>query len=179
MTAQDDGIRVVVMGVSGAGKSTIARLLADALQVGFVDADALHPDSNIARMRAGIPLSDSDRAPWLRAVGVALTEPPDGAVIACSALRRIYRDAIRESAPDAVFVHLNGSPDVLEERIWSRTDHFMPPSMLISQLSTLEPLESDERGGGVDIDASVPAVVDAALAVIRAHSSPAALPATS
>ncbi|MDT0167201.1 gluconokinase [Actinotalea sp. AC32] len=144
--------RVVVMGVSGCGKSTVGAMLAGRLGVPFVDADALHPPANIARMAAGTPLTDEDRAPWLRAVGEALAAPPDGAVVACSALRRTYRDLLREAAPDAVVVHLDGTRERLAERLTARLDHFMPAALLDSQLATLEPLEDDEAGVVLDIE---------------------------
>lgn len=143
--------RVVVMGVSGCGKSTVGALLAGLLGVPFVDADALHPPANVERMAAGIPLTDADREPWLHAVGQALAAPPAGAVVACSALRRRYRDLIRDAAPDAVMVHLHGDRARLSARLAARLDHFMPATLLDSQLATLEPLAPDERGSVLDI----------------------------
>ncbi|UZN04285.1 gluconokinase [Cellulomonas sp. S1-8] len=138
--------RVVVMGVAGCGKSTVGSALARRLGVPFVDADGLHPHANVARMSAGVPLTDDDRAPWLAAVAAELAEAPRGLVVACSALRRRYRDALRAGAPGTVFVHLTGTREILAARLGARLDHFMPPALLDSQLATLEPLDDDEPG---------------------------------
>ncbi|WP_421733921.1 gluconokinase [Cellulomonas sp.] len=142
--------RVVVMGVSGCGKSTVGSLLADRLGVPFLDADSLHPPANLAKMAGGVPLTDADRWPWLRLVGSALAGAPDGTVVACSALRRAYRDVLREAAPDVRFVHLVGTHAQLSARMSSREGHFMPASLLDTQLATLEPLEPDEQGIALD-----------------------------
>jgi carbohydrate kinase (thermoresistant glucokinase family) len=163
---------VVVMGVSGAGKSTIGVLVADALNVRFVDADSLHPIANVAKMAAGTPLDDDDRWPWLAVVGRTLSDASsDGLVVACSALKRVYRDAIRAEVPEVIFLHLDGTHAVLSRRLEGRTDHFMPTSLLDSQLSTLERLQSDENGVVVDIDAPVPEVVAAAADAVVARAS--------
>ena len=152
------------MGVSGCGKTTIGDLVARELGIPFVDGDSLHPPENVAKMAAGRPLTDEDRWPWLATVSAELAKVGDGGmVLACSALRRRYRDAIRASAPDTVFRHLHGSKEVLGQRLESRSGHFMPPALLESQLATLEPLEADEAGRVVDIAASVPDVVQAAV----------------
>lgn len=149
------------MGVSGSGKSTIGAALAHRLGLSFTDADALHPAENVAKMAAGIPLTDDDRWPWLARVGDALHEAGDsGHVIACSALRRAYRDAIRAKAPDVEFVHLQGSSELLAARLGVRANHFMPATLLESQLATLEPFSDDETGVIVDIDATPEAIVD-------------------
>lgn len=160
-------MRVVVMGPSGSGKSTVGAGLARRLGAIFIDADDLHPAENIRKMSAGIPLDDDDRMPWLRLVGQALAEH-DGVVVACSALKRSYRDAIRAEAPDAVFAELVMAPDVIEERMRDRADHFMPPALLQSQLRTLEPLATDEPGVRVPNTDSVTATVDAAAAGLGA-----------
>ncbi|WP_235560788.1 gluconokinase [Microbacterium sp. Leaf320] len=144
--------QIVVMGVSAAGKSTVGRLLATDLGLAFLDADDLHPASNRAKMSAGTPLTDDDRMPWLDRVSDELAaRSGSGAVIACSALRRVYRDRIRERVPGVVFVHLHGDDALLAERATGRTDHFMPPSLLRSQLDTLEMLDADETGVVVDV----------------------------
>lgn len=153
---------IVVMGVSGSGKSTVALGLAARTGGTYLDADDLHPPANVAKMSAGIPLTDEDRMPWLARVAeamVAADRPDRPAVVACSALRRSYRDALRAVAADSFFVQLDGSPELLAERIGARTDHFMPASLLASQLALLEPLESDEHGVIVPIAASADDVV--------------------
>jgi gluconokinase len=156
------GVEIVVMGVSGSGKSTVGKGLAEALGCAFVDGDDLHPAANVAKMTAGIPLTDADREPWLRAVGRTLASGGDaGVVVACSALKRSYRDLIRSVAPGTVFAELDGTRELLEERV-IRPGHFMPASLLDSQLATLEPLEPDEGGVRLDI-AEPPAELVAAI----------------
>lgn len=143
---------VVVMGVSGCGKSTVGALLAAALHAEFLDGDSLHPESNVEKMAAGIPLNDADRRPWLEEVGRRFGAAGDKSlVIACSALKRSYRDLIRTGAADARFVHLHGTAELLGARMAARPGHFMPPSLLESQLRTLEPLQADEIGVVLDI----------------------------
>ncbi|RFA19854.1 gluconate kinase [Subtercola boreus] len=157
------------MGVSGSGKSTIGIALAAALDVTFIDADDLHSKANTQKMAHGIPLTDDDRQPWLASVGQALHSlPAHGPIVACSALRKVYRDALRSSAPDAVFVHLAGGADLIRARMVHRTDHFMPPELLASQLDTLEPLTPDERGVVLDTGDGVASIVDRAVAWLRA-----------
>lgn len=146
--------RVVVMGVSGCGKSTVGRLLADALQVHYVEGDELHPPENVARMAAGIPLTDADRHGWLQAVAGQLgnaTAEARGVVVGCSALKRSYRDLLRTAAPDLRFVHLHGDPALLRERLAARRGHYMPPALLQSQLDTLQPPTPDEPALSLDI----------------------------
>ena len=153
---------LVVAGVSGSGKSTIGALLASRLGLPFADADDLHPASNVAKMAGGHALDDDDRWPWLAAVGRVLAESSStGLVMACSALTRRYREAILAVAPDARFVLLEGSHDLLERRMLARTDHFMPASLLDSQLATLEPLADDEPGVAVANVGAPTDVVDA------------------
>ncbi|OBJ02959.1 gluconokinase [Mycobacterium sp. 1465703.0] len=151
---------VVVMGVSGSGKSTVGAALAARLGVPFVDADALHPPANIAKMTAGQPLDDDDRYPWLEKVGEWLADHRDGAVASCSALKRKYRDQLRAHCPDVEFVHLSGSAELIGGRLAARTGHFMPAALLRSQLDTLEPLGADEAGITVDAGRDLEAIVD-------------------
>lgn len=155
------------MGVSGCGKTTIGALVARDLGLPFIDGDSLHPVENIAKMAAGTPLDDGDRAPWLELVGKTLAGSADGLVVACSALKRSYRDAIRAQAPDAVFLHLDGSREVLGSRLEGRSGHFMPAALLDSQLATLEPLQADEAAVVIDIAAPVAELVGDA--VVRLH----------
>lgn len=159
------------MGPSGVGKSVVGAALAERLAerfpgLEFVDADDLHPPANVEKMRAGVPLDDADRLPWLRVVGEELAGGDGGRVIACSALRRRYRDVIREACPDAAFVELVVPTDELAERLGSRHGHFMPASLLASQLGALEPLEDDEAGARVENVGSVDEVVSRAIAAI-------------
>ncbi|MDX6326711.1 MAG: gluconokinase [Nocardioidaceae bacterium] len=152
---------VVVMGVSGSGKTTVGGPLAARLGVEYGEADQFHPQSNIDKMASGRPLDDADRRPWLEAIGRWLAEHEDrGAVATCSALKRSYRDALRAAAPGAVFLHLDAPRDVLAPRMEHRSGHFMPPSLLDSQLQTLEPLEPDETGLVVRSDTPVDTIVD-------------------
>ncbi|MGJ0389397.1 MULTISPECIES: gluconokinase [unclassified Microbacterium] len=162
--------QIVVMGVSAAGKSTVGRLLATDLDVEFLDADDLHPASNRAKMSAGTPLTDDDRMPWLDRVSDELAaRSASGAVIACSALRRVYRDRIRERVPGVVFVHLHGDDALLAERAAGRTDHFMPPSLLRSQLDTLEALDADEVAVVVDVGRPPAELARAAVEWLESH----------
>lgn len=154
--------RVVVGGVSGSGKSTVGEALAARLGVEYEDGDDLHPASNIAKMRAGQPLTDDDRWPWLDAVAAWLAEH-DG-VIACSALKRAYRDRIRAHASGVDVLMLAGDADLIRERQAARGQHFMPPALMTSQLATLEPLQPDEPGLIVDVATGVEDLVGAYLA---------------
>lgn len=156
------GAAFVVMGVSGCGKSTVGRALAARLDLPFRDGDELHPAANIAKMARGEPLTDADRAPWLRAVAAALRP---GTVMACSALRRRYRDLLRADAPaEVVFIYLQGSRETLLGRMRHRDGHFMPPALLDSQIATLEEPEADEAHVAVGIEPSTEAIVDTILA---------------
>ena len=152
---------IVVMGVSGAGKTEVGAALAARLGATFKDADDLHPLPNVEKMTAGVPLTDEDRWPWLRLVGSELAaEHPHGIVVACSALKRAYRDAIRAAAPSTRFILLKVDPSVLMERLVQRPGHFMPPSLLTSQLETLEALETAEAGMTVISEGGIEALVD-------------------
>lgn len=151
---------IVVMGVSGSGKSLVGKALAQRLNVPFADADDAHPSTNIAKMAAGEPLDDADRYPWLERVGNWLARHGDGGVMSCSALKRGYRDQLRHHCPDVAFLHLTGSPQLIARRQAGRAGHFMPASLLASQFDTLEPLGADENGVAVDISADAEAIVD-------------------
>ncbi len=156
---------MVVMGVSGCGKTTVGEALAVRLGASFTDADELHPAANIAKMSRGEALTDEDRWPWLTRVGEALRG--DGMrIVGCSALKRRYRVHIRRMAGGPVmFIHLAGSKAVIAERMQARAGHFMPPALLDSQFATLEPPGPDEEAITVDIDQPFGAVMDA----IAAH----------
>jgi carbohydrate kinase (thermoresistant glucokinase family) len=146
--------RVVVMGVSGCGKSTLGHVLAGCLAVPFVEGDDLHSAANVAKMAAGQPLTDEDRAGWLQALSERLQQSvsqEQGLVVACSALKKIYRDVLRQGAPDVLFVHLQGSPEVLTQRLQQRTGHYMPATLLQSQLAILEPLTTSESAMTLDM----------------------------
>jgi len=155
-------MQIVLMGVAGSGKSSIGSKLAIKLALPFVDGDDLHPKQNLMKMTAGVPLEDDDRWPWLDLCGLTL-QMEAGAVIACSALKRSYRDRIRSLAPQTVFIHLAGSEELLLERLNNRKGHFMKPWMLTSQLETLEPLAAGEVGFSLEIDRSEADVVDEAM----------------
>lgn len=156
---------LTVMGVSGSGKTTVGAALAQRLRVPYADADDFHPPENVAKMSAGTPLDDDDRLPWLRAIGEWLAAHADrGGVISCSALKRRYRDVLREAAPHQLFVHLDGTPEVIARRVAGRPGHFMPASLVQSQFATLEPLGDDEHGLVLDVDQPVDEIVEAYVA---------------
>lgn len=155
--------RWVVMGVSGCGKSEVGQRLAQALDVRFLEGDAYHSPSNVAKMAAGIPLDDADRADWLRALQAEIAQARAGGaglVLACSALKRRYRDLLRAAAPDLRFAHLSGPRELIAERMLARTAHYMPASLLASQLRDLEPLEPDESGVVLDIRKTLAVLTD-------------------
>lgn len=164
---------VVVMGVAGSGKSTIAHGLADRLGWPVAEGDDFHSAENIAKMTAGHPLTDEDRWPWLDRIA-AWTADEDWAgrstLVTCSALRRVYRDRLRTAPGRTVFVHMVGSPEVLAARLTARTDHFMPASLLPSQLATLEPLEPDEDGVVIDIEQEVEQMLDCIVGALASES---------
>jgi gluconokinase len=141
---------ILLMGVSGSGKTTVGALLAAALETHFVDADSVHSEANRHKMAAGIPLNDANRAPWLTAVGAVLAN--GNVVVACSALRRRYRDRLRLAAPDLHLVYLRGSGALLAQRLAARRHEFMPPELLVSQLDTLESPGEDEHAIVANID---------------------------
>jgi gluconokinase len=154
---------LIVMGVSGAGKSTIAEALARRLAWRYEDGDRFHPASNVAKMKAGQPLIDADRWPWLQAIADEIDRLGDlgeHVVIACSALKRAYRDVLRHGRHDVRFVFLDGSQQLVASRLASRKGHFMPPDLLASQFKTLEPPGDDEHPITISIEATVDAIVD-------------------
>ena len=154
--------RIVVMGVTSSGKSSIGKALAERLGIEFMDSDDLHPKANVEKMSRGEPLDDEDRAPWLDWVGDALAAS-EGLVIACSALKRMYRERILAKAPDTVFVVLHGDRSLLAERMAARENHFMPTSLLDSQLETLEMPDGDEPAVTVGVQPSIERIVQRAI----------------
>ena len=139
----------------------MGKVLAERLGVPFADADDFHSPENVAKMRAGTPLDDDDRFPWLRAIGEWLAEhDTTGAVVTCSALKRVYRDILRETAPGITFLHLDGDKEVARQRVAGRVGHFMPESLVESQYAALEPLRADEQGIVVDFARTVDDLVD-------------------
>ncbi|HEX9177444.1 gluconokinase [Mycobacterium sp.] len=163
---------IVVMGVSGSGKSTVGAALAQRFGVPFADADDFHPPANIAKMTAGVALDDDDRHPWLDAIGRWLADRCDGGgVMSCSALKRKYRDQLRSHCAQTEFVHLSGSPEVIAARQASRPGHFMPASLMASQFATLELLQPDERGVTLDVDHDIDSIVGAYLAYAQEKES--------
>lgn len=164
-------MHIVVMGVSGTGKTSVGEELAEELGCEFVEGDSLHPRHNIEKMENGTPLTDEDRWPWLQAIAemVAVREHEGtSTVVTCSALKRKYRDILRDAAP-TFFVHLDAPYEVLEARMQERTKHFMPASLLRSQVDTLEPLDDDEAGEVVDVSPALDVVVEEALNAVRTH----------
>jgi gluconokinase len=161
-----DPVLLVVMGVSGSGKTTLAEAIARRLGWTFQEGDELHPPANVAKMSRGEPLTDDDRWPWLDAIGTWLddrVEAGESAVVTCSALRRVYRDRLREGRPGVRFCHVMAPADVIRARVEQRQGHYMPPSLLPSQLATLEPLESDEPGVTVTAEGEPEDVLNEAL----------------
>ena len=163
---------IIVMGVSGSGKSTIGALLAERLGWPFADADGFHPPENVAKMAAGTPLTDADRWPWLDAIAAhigAARQAGQPVVVACSALRRAYRERLRAGHGDLLFLHLSGAPEVIAARQAARQGHFMPPSLMASQFATLEDTVAEPDAVTVSVKASPDEVVEAALAHLRQH----------
>jgi carbohydrate kinase (thermoresistant glucokinase family) len=156
----------VVMGVSACGKSTVGRLLAQARGATYLDGDDFHPPENVARMADGRALTDADRQGWLAALSARLARAraaAEGVVLSCSALKRAYRDVLRHGAPELTLIFLHGSRELLAARIAARTDHYMPPSLLDSQLATLEPPQADEAALAFDVVLTPQQIVDGVL----------------
>ena len=155
---------VLVMGVSGVGKSTIGQALAECLGVPFADADDFHPPANVAKMRTGTPLTDDDRWPWLDAIGAWLdAQAGEGGVITCSALKRAYRDRLRAGRPAVRLLYLHGDPALVMARQAARQGHFMPASLMASQYATLEPPGPEENAIALAVDDHPALIVQAAL----------------
>jgi gluconokinase len=170
MDQQHNTIRWVVMGVCGAGKSTVGKALAQATGATYVEGDTFHPEANVAKMKAGLALDDHDRAGWLGALAEQLKgarERGDGMVVGCSALKRRYRDLLRSADPHLRFAHLAGPRDLIAQRMQQRVGHYMPTSLLDSQLRDLEPLQPDEAGLILDISAAPDQLVQQILASER------------
>jgi carbohydrate kinase (thermoresistant glucokinase family) len=159
------------MGVSGVGKSTVGKLLAERLGWPFRDADSFHPPANIAKMSAGTPLDDEDRKPWLAAIAAWLDERRAGSghgVVTCSALKRTYRDVLLAGRPDVRLIFLHGPRDLIDARMAARKDHFMPPALLDSQLATLEPPTPDEGPVAVEVRGTPAEIAARALHILGA-----------
>jgi gluconokinase len=157
---------VVVMGVSGSGKTTVGEGIARAMAWDYAEGDDFHSEANVAKMASGTPLTDDDRWPWLRSIGEWLGEhEADGrsAVVTCSALRRAYRDLLRDGRPDVRFCHVQADADLIKDRLQHRAGHYMPPSLLPSQLATLEPLQDEELGVVVSAACPPEEIVERAL----------------
>jgi carbohydrate kinase (thermoresistant glucokinase family) len=160
-TDAEDTRHLVVMGVTGVGKSAVAGRLAEELDLAFAEGDDFHPLTNVSKMTQGIPLTDDDRWPWLESLASwTRQQAKDGrsTVLTCSALRRAYRDVLRRGAVDTFFVHLVGSEELIQRRMSDR-EHFMPVELLRSQLDALEPLEPDEQGAEIDVSRDIGLVV--------------------
>jgi gluconokinase len=154
---------LVVMGVSGSGKSTVALMLAARLGWPMAEADEFHSPANIAKMESGIPLTDADREPWLRSLRDWISEHDAAGrstVVTCSALKRSYRDLLRGATARVRFIHLSGTREVIGARLSGRSGHFMPPSLLDSQFAVLQPLGPDEDGMTVEVEATPERIVD-------------------
>jgi gluconokinase len=163
-------VTVVLMGVAGSGKSSVMAALVARLGWPALEGDTLHPPANVAKMADGVALTDADRAPWLEAIGDWISEREaerNSSLVTCSALRRGYRDVLRRRRPSVWFVHLVAPGAVLEARIQRREGHFMPASMLESQLATLEPLEPDEPGTTVDATPPAEAIAEDVIETLR------------
>ena len=161
---------LIVMGVSGSGKSTIAEKLAEHLGWRYEDGDKFHPASNVAKMSAGHPLTDEDRWPWLQAIADEIDracQADEQVVIACSALKHSYRDVLVHGRDDVRIVYLRGTQELIASRLSGRKGHFMPPGLLASQFKTLEPPDPDENPLIVSIDASVEEIVDDIISQLR------------
>jgi gluconokinase len=165
---------IVVMGVSGSGKSTVAAGLVERLGWEFAEGDDFHPKENVEKMRSGLPLDDDDRRPWLRSLADWIGEREQAGtsvVVTCSALKRSYRDVLRDGHPSVWFAHVAADADLIRERMERRTGHYMPSSLLDSQLAALEPLQADEPGASISGGGDPAHVVAQLLAALEEHRS--------
>jgi len=168
---------VIVMGVSGSGKSTVAKGISALLGWEFAEGDAFHSEANVAKMRRGQALTDEDRWPWLESIGEWIStkeQAGESAVVTCSALRRVYRDLLRRGRPHVRFLHVEAPSEVIQDRMEHRPGHYMPPSLLPSQLATLEPLEPDEPGVSVTNEGTAAEVLDRSLHALGLRKDPIA-----
>ncbi|MDQ4039858.1 MAG: gluconokinase [Actinomycetota bacterium] len=168
---------VIVMGVSGVGKSVVAKALVESTGWTLAEGDDFHPPANVEKMKAGTPLDDADRWPWLRSIAAWIGEQEragHSSVITCSALKRGYRDLLREGHPSVRFCQLDASTGVLQSRMEARREHYMPPPLLHSQLRTLQSLEGDEPGGRVNAEGDLHTVLRRVLHLLAGHNGPAA-----
>lgn len=166
---------VIVMGVSGSGKSTVAKGISTLMGWEFAEGDAFHSDANVAKMHSGQALTDDDRWPWLRSIGdwiSAKEAAGESAVVTCSALRRVYRDLLREDRAHVRFLHVEAPSEIIQDRMEHRAGHYMPASLLPSQLATLEPLEADEPGVSIVNEGTAAAVLDRALDALGLRKDP-------
>ena len=166
-------IHVVVMGVAGCGKSTVAEAIHERLGYVYAEGDDFHPQANIDKMSAGIPLTDEDRWPWLNVINswmVAREALDENTVVSSSALKRSYREVLAKDVP-TFFIHLNGSHELIQQRLSERKGHFMPPALLPSQFAILEPLVSEENGVEISIEGSVDEMVDRAIEALNAYAA--------
>jgi gluconokinase len=167
---------IVVMGVSGAGKSTIGSLLAERLHRLLIEGDSLHPPQNIEKMSHGMPLGDEDRMPWLKSIAARIDDARQShqpIVVTCSALKRAYRDRLRHGHEDVRFVHLKGDIEVIGARMAARQHHFMPTALLKSQFDTLEPPTSDERALSISVELEPEQIVEAVVGMLERDAAPA------
>jgi len=163
---------VVVMGVSGSGKTTVAAMLAGALHCSFLEGDELHPPANVEKMRSGTPLSDADRLPWLRRIAEAIDgwrDRQESGVVTCSALKRAYRGILIGDRPDVTLVYLKGSRDLIQRRMAARHEHFMPVALLDSQFATLEEPAPGEHAIVVDVGGQPAEIVAAIMRQLRSR----------
>lgn len=166
-------IHVVVMGVAGCGKSTVAEAIHERLGYVYAEGDDFHPQANIDKMSAGIPLTDEDRWPWLNVINswmVAREALGENTVVSSSALKRSYREVLAKDVP-TFFIHLNGSHELIQQRLSERKGHFMPPALLPSQFAILEPLAPEENGVEISIEGSVDEMVDRAIKALNAYAT--------